>query len=272
MWPDLVKFRRFGKILCVLGQFLKAQTITWQNFKPTLANCYAIGQVSIIKNGPILKNNLTICSHCSPLVCLSVCVCFWISVWVVKIIICLSSVPDLKHAWFICTIKSDSTIALCLFVQLSSPLSLSLSLCLSLSHSFSLSLCLSVHIIPFGYPHCLLIAFPPFYLYNASLTAWDRPFEFRIKAITRWLQQRQEDRRCTYYNSVLCRKNHPLSISPSNYNIYGFFISVYLFSLSGIGGTRRERRILTNWCQGEKTSRLSRLTDTTKARSMAGSR
>ena len=37
----------------------------WAIFKPTLANCYAIGQVSVVINGPILKNNLTIWSHWS---------------------------------------------------------------------------------------------------------------------------------------------------------------------------------------------------------------
>ena len=43
MWPDLAKFRHFGKILKVFGKHLKALFTIWQNFEPTLANilCYA---------------------------------------------------------------------------------------------------------------------------------------------------------------------------------------------------------------------------------------
>ena len=46
-----------------LRAFLKAWTCSWQYLKPTLTNCYTIGQVSIVINYPILKNNLTNWSH-----------------------------------------------------------------------------------------------------------------------------------------------------------------------------------------------------------------
>jgi len=32
-------------------------------FKPSLANCYALGQISIVLNGPMFKNNLAIWSQ-----------------------------------------------------------------------------------------------------------------------------------------------------------------------------------------------------------------
>ena len=42
VWPDLAKFRHFGKILKVFGQLLKALFTIWQNFVPSLTNilCY----------------------------------------------------------------------------------------------------------------------------------------------------------------------------------------------------------------------------------------
>ena len=39
--PDLAKFRQFGKILQVFGQFIKAKINIRQNFTPTLVNWYA---------------------------------------------------------------------------------------------------------------------------------------------------------------------------------------------------------------------------------------
>ena len=42
VWPDLAKFRHFGKILKVFGQLLKALFTIWQNFVPSLTKilCY----------------------------------------------------------------------------------------------------------------------------------------------------------------------------------------------------------------------------------------
>ena len=63
MWPDLAKFRHFGKSLLVFGKFLtvyflfdKMLSILWQI-------CDMIGLIFIDVNGQILKNNLTIWSH-----------------------------------------------------------------------------------------------------------------------------------------------------------------------------------------------------------------
>ena len=36
----------------------------WQNFVPTKANFYAIGQIFIVANGQIMKQNQAIWSHC----------------------------------------------------------------------------------------------------------------------------------------------------------------------------------------------------------------
>ena len=48
----------FGKKLKAFGQLLIGSFIFWQKFEPTLANFYAIGQINILINGQILKNNL----------------------------------------------------------------------------------------------------------------------------------------------------------------------------------------------------------------------
>ena len=63
MWPDLAKFRHFGKSLQVLGKFLivyflfgKMLSLLWQI-------CDIIGLIFIVANGQILKNNITIRSH-----------------------------------------------------------------------------------------------------------------------------------------------------------------------------------------------------------------
>ena len=73
VWPDLAKFRHFGKNLQVVDQFLmvyfvfgKIMSLPWQI-------CDNIGLIFIVANGQILKNNLTIWSHCQPplkLICL----------------------------------------------------------------------------------------------------------------------------------------------------------------------------------------------------------
>ena len=38
VWPDLAKFRQFGKILKVFVNIFEVVFITWYNFEPTLAN------------------------------------------------------------------------------------------------------------------------------------------------------------------------------------------------------------------------------------------
>ena len=47
VWPDLAKFRHFGKSIQVFGQI-----------------CDIIGLIIIVANGQILKNNLTTWSRC----------------------------------------------------------------------------------------------------------------------------------------------------------------------------------------------------------------
>ena len=64
VWPDLAKFRHFGKILKVFGQFLKSWFPSWQNVEPIWQRFYAFGQSYIVTNGQILNNNPAIWSHC----------------------------------------------------------------------------------------------------------------------------------------------------------------------------------------------------------------
>ena len=47
-----------------LWQFFDSLFLIWQNVEPTLANCDIIGLICIVANSQILKNNLTIWSHC----------------------------------------------------------------------------------------------------------------------------------------------------------------------------------------------------------------
>ena len=54
VWPDLVKFHHFAKILRVVGKILKVYLVN------------AIGLIFIAVNEQILKNNLAIWSHCLP--------------------------------------------------------------------------------------------------------------------------------------------------------------------------------------------------------------
>ena len=65
VWPDLAKFRHFGKTLQVFGNF-------WQFISHLhkmlcqLRQIYdIIGQIFIVANGQILKNNITIWPHWS---------------------------------------------------------------------------------------------------------------------------------------------------------------------------------------------------------------
>ena len=56
VWPDLAKFRHFGKVLKVFEKFLKALISSiWQNFQPTLAIFYAIMPICSDWNGQIIK-------------------------------------------------------------------------------------------------------------------------------------------------------------------------------------------------------------------------
>ena len=63
VWPDFAKFRRFGKIFKVLGNFLRVYLL-FGKILDRLVNFYAFGQVSIDVNGQMLKNKLAIWSHC----------------------------------------------------------------------------------------------------------------------------------------------------------------------------------------------------------------
>ena len=54
MWPDFAKFRHFGKSLQVFGKML---SLLGQIFN-------IIVLIFIVANGPLVKNNLTIWSHC----------------------------------------------------------------------------------------------------------------------------------------------------------------------------------------------------------------
>ena len=63
MWPDLEKFRHLGKILKRVWPFLEWLFSIWQNWEHTLAIFYALGQIFVVLNGQMLKNNLAIWSH-----------------------------------------------------------------------------------------------------------------------------------------------------------------------------------------------------------------
>ena len=155
------------------------------------------------------------------------------------------------------------------FPSLSLSLSLSVCLCLILSLSLSVSLCTL-------FPLVILTVYLLHSLHSICITHLWLPETDHLNFELKLLQDGcSNGRRIGGALIIIPSCAEKIILFPSLHQIIifmDFFISVYLFSLSGIGGTRRERRILTNWCQGEKTSRLSRLTDTTKARSMAGSR
>ena len=61
------RFRHFGKKLEVYGNIFKVNFIFVQVLNPFWNNFYALGQVFIVVNGQILKNNLAIWSHWSSL-------------------------------------------------------------------------------------------------------------------------------------------------------------------------------------------------------------
>ena len=63
LWPDLAKFRHFGNILKVLGDYMKVYLVLSKNLNLLWATFYAIGQISVVANGLILTKNLAIWSH-----------------------------------------------------------------------------------------------------------------------------------------------------------------------------------------------------------------
>ena len=63
VWPDLAKFRHFGQILKVFGNFLRGYWVFCQLVNPCWQMFCGIWQIVIVKNGQILKNILHIWSH-----------------------------------------------------------------------------------------------------------------------------------------------------------------------------------------------------------------
>ena len=59
VWPDLAKFRHFGKSFLVFDKFLTVYFL----FGKMLSLLWQIWAIFIVANGQILKNNLTIWSH-----------------------------------------------------------------------------------------------------------------------------------------------------------------------------------------------------------------
>ena len=57
VWPDFAKFLHFGKLLMVYFLFGKMLSLLWQIFD-------IIGIIFTVANGQILKNTITIWSHC----------------------------------------------------------------------------------------------------------------------------------------------------------------------------------------------------------------
>ena len=64
VWPDLAKFRHFGKNLQVFGKFLTAYLLFGNMLSLLWQIWYIIGQIIFVANNQILNNNLTIWSHC----------------------------------------------------------------------------------------------------------------------------------------------------------------------------------------------------------------
>ena len=63
VWPDLEKFRQFGKTLQVFGKFLTVHFLFGKILSLLWQICVIIGLVFILENGQILKNNKAIWSH-----------------------------------------------------------------------------------------------------------------------------------------------------------------------------------------------------------------
>ena len=64
MRPNLAKFRQIGTILQVLGNFLTLYFLFGKMFSLLWQICDSFGLIFIVTNDQILKNNLTIWSHC----------------------------------------------------------------------------------------------------------------------------------------------------------------------------------------------------------------
>ena len=64
VWPYLVKFWHFGKSLQVFGKFLTVYFLFGKMLILLWQICDIIGLIFAVANGQILKNNLTIWSHC----------------------------------------------------------------------------------------------------------------------------------------------------------------------------------------------------------------
>ena len=64
VWPDLAKFRRFGKSLHTFGKILTVYFLFGKMLSLLRQICDIIGLIFIVANGQILKNNLTTWSHC----------------------------------------------------------------------------------------------------------------------------------------------------------------------------------------------------------------
>ena len=75
MWPDLAKFRHFGKILQVFGKFLMVYFLFGKIYNLLFQICCTTELIFIVANGQILKHNVTIWSHWHLLIPICVCVC-----------------------------------------------------------------------------------------------------------------------------------------------------------------------------------------------------
>ena len=62
--PDLAKICHFGNILQVFSKLLTFYFLSGKMLILFWRICYIIGLIFIVENGQILKNNLTIWSHC----------------------------------------------------------------------------------------------------------------------------------------------------------------------------------------------------------------
>ena len=63
VWPDLAKFRHFGKILQSFGKLLGHYFLFGKIVNLHWEICYITGLIIIVVNGQILKHDLTIWSH-----------------------------------------------------------------------------------------------------------------------------------------------------------------------------------------------------------------
>ena len=78
VWPDLAKFRHFGKSSWVVGKFLMVYLLFVQNADPTLANLLHFRLIFIVANGQILNNNLVTLPRTNPSKMLA-CTIIWFS-------------------------------------------------------------------------------------------------------------------------------------------------------------------------------------------------